>query len=210
MEKGTFITFEGIDGCGKSTQIAMLEEYLSSKGEQVVKVREPGGTVVGEKIREILLSKKNDSMTPMAELLLFVAARAQITEEVIKPAIGAGKTVICDRFFDSTFAYQGYARDMGTDRVMDINLAATGGLTPDITFVLDLTPEQAFARRNERDGGAEDRMEALGLSFQEKVREGYLLAAKKYNRIRLIDASGTKEQIASDIREAVEKIRRGS
>ena len=184
----------------------MLEEYLVSSGKTVIKVREPGGTVVGEKIREILLSKKNDSMTPMAELLLFVAARAQITEEVIKPALSEGKTVICDRFFDSTFAYQGYARGMGTDKVMDINLAATGGLEPDITFVLDISPEKAFERRAVRDGGQQDRMEALGLEFQRKVREGYILASQKYPRIKVIDASGTPDEIASVIRDLTMKI----
>ncbi|MBR2523401.1 MAG: dTMP kinase [Clostridiales bacterium] len=198
MPQGLFITFEGIDGCGKSTQIAMLEEYLGSAGVEFRRVREPGGTSVGEKIRNVLLDKKNDNMDPVCELLLFEAARAQITSEVIKPSMEQGITVISDRFFDSTYAYQGYARKLGTDVVSDLNLTATGGLKPDITFLLDLDPVTALARRGIR-GEAEDRMEALGMEFQSAVRAGYLDMASRDDRIRVIDASRPRDEIASEI-----------
>ena len=138
MNRGLFITFEGIDGCGKSTQFQMLKEYLETQGVDFIVVREPGGTVIGEKIREILLNKKNDSMRPLTELLLFEAARAQIAEEVIRPALEKGTCVLCDRFFDSTYAYQGYARKLGADKVLLLNDLATAGLEPDITFLIDI------------------------------------------------------------------------
>ncbi len=205
MEKGLFITFEGIDGCGKSTQIGLLESYLKEKGKEVLLIREPGGTAVGEKIREILLEKKNDSMKPLTELLLFEAARAQITEEKIIPATEAGKVVICDRFFDSTTAYQGYAREMGTELTDLLNGIATAGRSPDITFVLDIDPEQAYARRVGR-GGEEDRMEALGLMFQQKVREGYLKLASDDPRVRVIDASATPEEISEQIKGMIDNV----
>ena len=137
--KGIFITFEGIDGCGKSTQCEMLKEYLKDNNKDFIFVREPGGTVIGERIREILLDKKNTQMTARTELLLFEAARAQITDEVIKPALEEGKIVLCDRFFDSSSAYQGMARNMGMDFVAGLNMAATGGLKPDVTFFFDIT-----------------------------------------------------------------------
>ena len=153
MDKGLFITFEGIDGCGKSTQIRLVTEYLDALGKEYLLVREPGGTEIGEKIRSILLDKENNEMSPAAELLLFEAARAQIVDEKIRPAIEAGTTVICDRFYDSTFAYQGVARSLGEDLVITLNDIATSGLAPDITFLLDLSVEDAFARRKGRGEG---------------------------------------------------------
>lgn len=201
MSKGVFITFEGIDGCGKSTQLALLKEELDREGLEYIEVREPGGTVVGEKIRNILLDKKNDSMTRMAELLLFEAARAQITEEVIVPALTRGTHVICDRFYDSTSAYQGYANKMGRDLTDFLNLKATNDTRPDITFLLDIDPEAAYKRRAVR--GEEDRIELMGLSYQEKVREGYLELARSEERIRVVDASLTPEAIYEEIRKQV-------
>lgn len=201
MSKGVFITFEGIDGCGKSTQLALLKEELDKEGLEYIEVREPGGTVVGEKIRNILLDKKNDSMTRMAELLLFEAARAQITEEVIVPALTRGTHVICDRFYDSTSAYQGYANKMGRDLTDFLNLKATNDTRPDITFLLDIDPEAAYKRRAVR--GEEDRIELMGLSYQEKVREGYLELARSEERIRVVDASLTPEAIYEEIRKQV-------
>ncbi|MBR2295008.1 MAG: dTMP kinase [Clostridiales bacterium] len=198
MDKGLFITFEGIDGCGKSTQIALTESYCKSKGRETLIIREPGGTTVGEKIRTILLDKKNDSMVPMAELLLYEAARAQIVEEKIVPALEAGMVVICDRFFDSTAAYQGYARGLGPELIDELNNIATSGRSPDITFYLDLSPEQALKRRLGR-GEEEDRLEALGLSFQEKVRDGYLKWAEGRDRIKIIDASVSPEEISDKV-----------
>jgi len=199
MSDGLFITFEGIDGCGKSTQITKLSEFLKESSKDVILVREPGGTVVGEKIRGVLLDKKNDGMDPVCELLLFEAARAQIVSEVIRPALVEGKIVISDRFFDSTFAYQGYARELGEDMVEMLNSTATCGLEPDITFLLDIDPREALVRRGKR-GEETDRMEALGTSFQAKVRDGYLKLEAKSDRVKKIDASRDMDVIFDDIR----------
>ena len=206
MNKGLFITFEGIDGCGKSTQFEMLKSYLEEQKVEYIVVREPGGTVIGEKIREILLSKKNDKMTTMAELLLFEAARAQITEETIIPSLKSGVTVLCDRFFDSTTAYQGYARGIGTKITDELNTLATGGLKPDITFFIDITVDEALRRRGIR-GDGDDRMEALGIEFQRKVAEGYREAAKADPRIRTIDGMRSPEEIFEDIKRIYGEIR---
>ena len=202
--KGLFITFEGIDGCGKSTQCELLKNYLEGLGKAFIFVREPGGTVIGERIREILLDKKNTQMTPRTELLLFEAARAQITDEVIRPALESGKIVLCDRFFDSSSAYQGMARGMGMDFVASLNMAATGGLKPDVTFFFDISAEEALARRGKR-GEASDRIELAGLKFQEDVRNGYLELAKNSDgRIVTLDASLGIEEIFKQIKETLE------
>ncbi len=203
--KGIFITFEGIDGCGKSTQTALCREWLESLGKTVLLVREPGGTRIGEKIRELLLDKANGSMAPMAELFLFEAARAQIVEETIKPALAEGKAVICDRFFDSSFAYQGCARGLGAEMVSRLNKDATGGLAPDITFFLDITVDQAIMRREGR-GGEKDRIESAGDAFQEKVRQGFIRAASEDSRIVTIDASDSPEVIFKQIQEKIEAL----
>ena len=197
MSKGLFITFEGIDGCGKSTQLNLLKDEFTKQGIEFIEVREPGGTAVGEKIRTILLDKANDSMTRMAELLLFEAARAQITEEVIIPALNRGVNVICDRFYDSTTAYQGYANKMGTDLTDFLNLKATNETYPDITILLDIDPKMAYSRRAQR--GEEDRIEKLGLAYQEAVRAGYLELAKGEDRIKVIDADNTPEAVYEQI-----------
>lgn len=206
MGRGLFITFEGIDGCGKSTQFNMLKEHIEASGVPYIVVREPGGTVIGEKIREILLNKKNDKMTPRAELLLFEAARAQIVEEKILPALESGVTVLCDRFFDSTIAYQGYARGLGIDTVKNMNMYATGGLAPDATFLINLPIEVAVKRRVGR-GEADDRMEALGLKFQEDVAKGYLEAAKDCERIKVINGDRTPDEIFSEIKSIYEGLK---
>lgn len=203
--KGIFITFEGIDGCGKSTQTALCREWLESLGKTVLLVREPGGTKIGEKIRGLLLDKNNDGMAPMTELFLFEAARAQIVEETIKPALEEGKAVICDRFFDSSFAYQGCARGLGAEMVSRLNKDATGGLAPDITFFLDISVEKAIMRREGR-GGEKDRIESAGDSFQEKVRKGFIRAASEDKRIVTIDASDTPEVIFKQIQEKIEAL----
>ena len=203
MGNGLFITFEGIDGCGKSTQCELLKNYLEGLGKEFIFVREPGGTVIGERIREILLDKKNTQMNARTELLLFEAARAQITEEVIKPALSEGKTVLCDRFFDSSSAYQGMARGMGIDFVSDLNMAATGGLKPDITFFFDISAEEALARRGKR-GEASDRIELAGIKFQEDVRQGYLeLAAVSEGRIVTIDATLGIDEIFEQVKDTL-------
>ena len=202
--KGIFITFEGIDGCGKSTQCELLKDFLRESGKDFIFVREPGGTVIGERIREILLDKKNTQMTARTELLLFESARAQITDEVIRPALEEGKIVICDRFFDSSSAYQGMARGMGMDFVSGLNMAATGGLAPDVTFFFDISAEEALERRGKR-GEASDRIELAGLRFQEDVRKGYLELAKNSDgRIVTIDATQGIEEIFGIVKEALE------
>lgn len=203
MMKGLFITFEGIDGCGKSTQCELLKDYLNDNGKDFIFVREPGGTVIGERIREILLDKKNSQMTARTELMLFEAARAQITDEVIRPALEEGKTVICDRFFDSSSAYQGMARGMGMDFVDGLNMAATGGLKPDVTFFFDISAEEALKRRGKR-GEASDRIELAGIKFQEDVRKGYLeLAKNSGGRIVTIDAAKGIEEIFEVIKDTL-------
>ena len=202
--KGIFITFEGIDGCGKSTQCELLKDYLKAKNKDFIFVREPGGTVIGERIREILLDKKNTQMTARTELLLFEAARAQITDEVIKPALEEGKIVLCDRFFDSSSAYQGMARGMGMDFVAGLNMAATGGLKPDVTFFFDISAEEALERRGKR-GEASDRIELAGLKFQEDVRRGYLeLAKSSEGRVITIDATRGIDEIFEVVKGSLE------
>ena len=201
--KGIFITFEGIDGCGKSTQCEMLKEYLKDSNKDFIFVREPGGTVIGERIREILLDKKNTQMTARTELLLFEAARAQITDEVIKPALEEGKIVLCDRFFDSSSAYQGMARGMGMEFVAGLNMAATGGLKPDVTFFFDISAEEALERRGKR-GEASDRIELAGLKFQEDVRRGYLELAKESDgRVITIDATKGIDEIFEVVKDSL-------
>ena len=202
MDRGLFITFEGIDGCGKSTQIGLLTDWFSKNNIDFILVREPGGTVVGEKIRQILLDSSNCDMVPIAELLLFEAARAQIVSEKIRPALEDGKHVVCDRFYDSTFAYQGVARKLGTELVNSLNDIATEGLEPDLTFLLDISAEESLARRRKR-AEADDRMELLGQEFQKQVRQGYLLAAEQFSRIKCIDASGSPEEICEKVKKYI-------
>ncbi|MBO4474076.1 MAG: dTMP kinase [Clostridiales bacterium] len=202
MERGLFVTFEGIDGCGKTTQIEMLSSDLEKENIPFVLIREPGGTDIGEKIRTILLDKANSRMNARTELLLYEAARAQIVEERIKPELSSGKVVICDRFFDSTVAYQGIARDLGLQAVDYLNHWSTAGLAPDITFLLDLDEETAYRRRHGR-SDEEDRLEAEGLAFMKKVREGYLLSSRDQPRIRVISATDTPEVIYEKIKKAI-------
>lgn len=195
--KGKFITFEGIEGCGKSTQIELFAEYLRSKGHKVLVTREPGGTEIGDQIREILLHPGNTSISPKTELLLYAAARAQHVEEKILPALKAGNAVLSDRYADATTAYQGAARNLPPDILKQLHLIATGNLVPDITFLLDLPAEVGLNRaksRNEEEGH-EDRFENERIEFHEKVREGYLAVAKaEPDRVIVIDAAGTVEE----------------
>ena len=197
-----FITFEGIDGAGKSTQISLVEDYLQKQGNDVLLIREPGGNEVSEKIREILLSSKNE-ISPVAELLLFEAARAQLTAKVIKPAIAEGKVVICDRFYDSTTAYQGYGRGLDMDMVIKSNMTATGGLKPDLTFYLDLPLNIAKERSGRRE---KDRMEKSGDDFFIKVANGFReIAMKEPGRVVRIDASNSIENTFKLIIKHLEK-----
>ncbi len=186
--RGVFVTFEGIDGCGKTTQLQALRRTLTGAGHEVLLVREPGGTMIGEKIRELLLDKENTGMTSETELLLYEAARSQIVREVIQPALNSGKIVICDRFYDSSTAYQGYGRGLPLEDVGTLNRFATGGLEPDLTFLLDLSARDAARRMHGREG-QEDRLEIEGTEFMESVREGYLTMAGKNGRFVCLDAS---------------------
>ncbi|HEU0195272.1 MAG TPA: dTMP kinase [Gaiellales bacterium] len=193
-----FISFEGLDGCGKTTQAALLADALRTEGREVVAVREPGGTAAGERIRELLLDP-SAQILPWAEALLYAAARAQLVGEVIRPALARGATVIADRFIDSSVAYQGVARGLGIDRVLAVNDAATGGLQPDRTVLLRIPREEAAARRD----GDTDRMESEAGAFHESVAEGFSQAAARFpERVRVVDAGGSREQVAARVREA--------
>jgi dTMP kinase len=194
-----FISFEGLDGSGKTTQAAMLADALELEGITVVRVREPGGTTTGERIRELLLDR-GSRIGPAAEALLYAAARAQLVDEVIRPALERGETVIADRFIDSSLAYQGVARGLGLDAVLAANQLGLAGLMPTMTLLLELPPEQAARRR----GGAPDRIEAEGDGFHTAVAEGFRDAAELFpERIHRIDASGPPRAVLARVREVV-------
>lgn len=195
---GLFITMEGTDGAGKTTQIKLLEEYLLKKGFKVVCTREPGGTPISEKIREIIIDKNNSEMTDITEAFLYAAARAQHVDEVILPTLKEGGIVISDRFVDSSVVYQGFARSIGERLIKNINKYAVGELEPDITFFLKLKPEDGLKRKKEQ---AElDRLEAEKFSFHQRVYDGYVRLSKRCkNRIQVIDALKSVEEIHNDI-----------
>lgn len=208
MSRGFFISFEGSEGGGKSTQIRRLADRLEKAGRTVRLTREPGGTPIGERIRELLqFSEEGHAMTPEAELLLFTASRAQLVREVIAPALAAGEIVIADRFLDSTTVYQGVARRIAADAVEFINRFAAGGLLPDLTLLLDLDNATARQRMLAR-SGARDRMEQQPPDFYERVRAGYqAMAAAEPERVRLVDAAPDADVVAESIWEVVrEKI----
>ena len=199
--RGTFITLEGADGCGKSTQVELLASAVLAAGYELVRLREPGGTAISEKVRAILLDPENDEMVPECELLLYEASRAQLTREVIEPALERGAVVLCDRYYDSTYAYQAGGRSLDDDLVRRANALGSCGRVPDRTLVLDLDPKVAYARAT---AGGADRMEAEGLAFQERVRAAYLrLAAEESARVRLVDASGEKDAVFSRVADAL-------
>lgn len=195
---GKFITFEGCDGCGKSTQLSLLISYLEKEHIPHIFTREPGGGKISEAIRGILLSGKNTEMSDECEALLYAAARAQHIKDRVEPALQEGKLVVCDRYVDSSFAYQAYARGLGMEFVEKINAFALEGFLPDVTVFFDLSPKEAFARKKGAD--EDDRMELAGLAFHERVYEGYLALAKKYpNRFVVINARKSIEEIASEV-----------
>ena len=200
MIAGKLITFEGIDGSGKSTQIQLLEAEFEKLGISYKIFREPGGTKLSEKIRTILLDKENIELYSNAESLLFAAARAQLTAEQIKPAITKGEFVICDRFTDSTIAYQGYGRGLNINNLELINTIATNGLIPDITFILDIDPQKATERLKTVNP---DRMEATGIDFFKKIRQGYC-QIREQNQSRCIVINGERPQ--KDISEEIYNI----
>ena len=204
MINGKLITFEGIDGSGKSTQIKKLESRLKSLKINYITYREPGGTKLSEKIRQILLDKENMELSSISEGLLFAAARAQLVKEKIRPDLDSGKVVICDRFIDSTIAYQGYGRRLDIQKLVSINEIATEGLIPDITFLLDIKPENAFKRI---DSTEIDRMESVGINFFKKIRKGYFKIIKDNpERFFLINADRSEVLIENEINEIIDEV----
>ncbi|MDE6614060.1 MAG: dTMP kinase [Clostridia bacterium] len=200
--KGKFITFEGGEGVGKTTQLRMIKDYLDKKGVDAVFLREPGGNAISEKIRAVILDRANVAMTGMCEAMLYSAARAQLCEEVIRPALNSGKLVVCDRFIDSTFAYQGVARGLGGEKIDMLNSLACGEIMPDLTVFLNIEPALAFQRKGGAD--ADDRLEQEGMNFHIKVYEGYKLACKNHSdRIVDIDCSSTAEDTHKKIVDAL-------
>jgi dTMP kinase len=205
---GWFITFEGIEGCGKTTQMKILSERLAEKGYPVVVTREPGGCPISLKIRDILLDAANSRMVPLAELLLYAAARAQHVSEVIKPALDAGQIVLCDRFTDATVAYQGYGRELDLTLIGELNNLATGNVRPRLTVLIDCEVETGLKRANARieasTGAREERFELESVQFHRRVREGYLrLAAAEANRFIVIDGNRSIGEVQTAITDAV-------
>jgi dTMP kinase len=200
--RGKFITFEGSEGCGKSTQSRMLSQYLRAKGLKVVYLREPGGTKISEKIRRILLDYKNNSMSKVCEMLLYMSARAQIVEEIIKPALKQGKIVVCDRFLDSTIAYQGYGLGMDIKTIKYIGSLVISGIKPDLTIFLDLPVKKGLNVRSR----AKDRIERRALNYHLRVRQGYLkLAAQEPGRIKIVKVALEKSETQINIRRQIDK-----
>ncbi|MBW3592926.1 MAG: dTMP kinase [Actinobacteria bacterium] len=190
-----FITFEGVDGSGKTTQVELLAQRLRDEGREVVTPREPGGTALGERVRELLLG--GDAITPWAEAALFAAARAQLVDEVIRPALASGADVVCDRYVDSSLAYQGLARGLGVERVLEMNVLATAGLLPDRTFVLLLPPEEAATRLPDE----RDRIEREGPEFSAEVDRAYRHLVQMFrDRVVSVDATQPPESLADLIR----------
>ncbi|PKM77481.1 MAG: dTMP kinase [Firmicutes bacterium HGW-Firmicutes-15] len=197
QKRGTFISLEGIDGSGKTTLKENLLALMAGN-YHVIGIREPGGTVISEKIRDMLLDVHNDGIIGKTEALLYAAARSQLVEEIIRPALIQGKIIIADRYMDSTIAYQGYGRGLDIEFLEDLNRLCTGGLKPDLTLLLDIDPEAGQSRRNQ---DIPDRLEKEGFEFQARIRAGYLkLCEKDPSRIKVLDASQTAEQL---IREAM-------
>jgi dTMP kinase len=199
-----FVTFEGSEGSGKSTQIALLAEYLRGKGLHVLTTREPGGTQIGEQVRLCLHDVANEQMTSAAEVLLYSASRAQLVEEVIRPALAQQKIVLSDRYADSTLAYQGYGRHLDLETLTTITQFATGGLRPDLSLFLDVDVRDGLARRST--GGDElNRMDLQALAFYDRVREGYLkMIVVEPDRWLRVDANRSVEAIQEDVRQLVE------
>ncbi len=195
---GLFITFEGVEGSGKTTQLELLRQYLDTRGCSILLTREPGGTPTAEAIRNVLLDTANKELVPMAELLLYAAARAQHVEERIRPALEAGMIVLCDRFSDSTTAYQGIARGLSLELLGQLHHIATNNLRPHLTFLLDMDPEAGLARTRNR--GRNDRIEQESIAFHRRVRDGFLaIADNEPERVLVLDASQELEVLAREI-----------
>lgn len=210
IKRGLFITFEGPDGSGKSTQLRLLGARLRGEGRTVVETAEPGGTPIGLQIRRVLLDSKNLEMRPTTELLLMFAARAQNVDETILPALSRGEIVLSDRFTDSSLVYQGAARGLGSEVVYEVDRIACRGLVPDLTIIVDIEPELGLARahgRNQKTQHVETRIDEQAIGFHRKVREAYLhLGADEPNRVKLVDGSRNEETVAKDVWDAVEAV----
>ena len=205
-DRGLFITFEGTDGAGKTTQIQRLSADLRQAGYDVCLTREPGGTPISEQIRDMLLNPNHSEMAATTELLLYAASRAQHVSEVIKPALGAGKVVISSRFADATVVYQGYGRGLDLDRIHHLNRIATDGITPDVTFVLDL-PVEIGLQRVQNSRGRLDRLEREKIEFHHRLREGYqTIARQEPQRLKIIDAQASSEQVYAQIQAAIQPV----
>lgn len=201
MKEGTFITIEGPDGSGKSTIVKMIEKYLNEKDVNYIATREPGGIHISEQIREVILNTKNTSMDGRTEALLYAAARRQHLVEKVIPALKAGKIVICDRFIDSSLAYQGYARGIGMEEVMNINEFAIDKYMPNLTLYLDIEPKLGLERILKNKNREVNRLDLENLNFHEKVRKGYLKILKQYpNRVKKIDASQSLDKVFDDVK----------
>lgn len=204
---GVFITFEGSEGCGKTTQIKSLSNKLKTLGKNVEITREPGGTQIGESIRHLLQDPLNaDKITPITELLLFSACRSELSERIIKPALARGDFVVCDRFYDSTYVYQGIGRSLNLSYIEQLKTISVGTLIPDLTIILDLNASTGLERAENRQSGTLDRIEAESLQFFEKIRQGYLdLAKSEPERFFIIDGSLSVQEIESIIWDEVKK-----
>ena len=204
-----FITLEGIEGSGKTTQIDRLAEFFTDRGMAFVTTRQPGGTVIGENIRSILLNPENHTLEPLTELLLYLADRAQHINEIIRPALAAGKTIICDRYFDATVVYQGFARGLNVELLLELHRILFENLKPDVTLLLDLAPQQGLERAwqqlsSGQRAGRESRFENETLAFHKKVRAGYLELAKlEPQRFRIIDAGQSADHVFAEIRKTL-------
>lgn len=206
-KRGLFITFEGPEGSGKSTQLRRLAARLRTEGRTVVETAEPGGTAIGMQIRRVLLDAKNHELRPTTELLLMFAARAQNVDELVLPALSRGEIVLCDRFTDSSLVYQGAARGLGADVVYEVDRIACRGLVPDLTIVVDIATELGLERartRNQNTQDIETRLDEQAIDFHRKVRDAYLqLAADEPSRIKMIDGSGSEEDVEKEVWSAV-------
>ncbi len=201
MKKGLFITFEGADGCGKTTQLKLLAQYLENQGRDIVITREPGGKGLGEKVREILLNY-DGPVSDRCESFLFLADRAQNIDIIVNPAVAEGKIVLCDRHIDSTVAYQGYGRGLDIERIKMLNSIATNGRKPDLTIVFDVDLETS----QKRVGDNKDRMESAGCEFHNRVRFGYLdIAKEEPERIKVVNAAQSIEAVFDDVKKIIEK-----
>jgi dTMP kinase len=205
MGSGVLIAFEGVEGAGKGTQLELARRYIQSKGREVVVTREPGGTGFGDRLREVILDPATGKVHPRAEALVFAAARTQLVSTVIRPAMAEGKVVLCDRFVDSSVAYQGFARGVGEQDILTLNAWATEGLFPDLVILLHIEPEEGLRRA----GGNLDRIEIEEIAFHAKVSDAYLRIAEEHpDRFHVVDASGTPEEVHERVREGLDRVLR--